>query len=54
MSITMLGAAANIFGIITPTKDLGEIIKGIADTVQEVGSFDNLFVGKKRDVRISR
>ena len=36
MSLTALGTAANIFGVVTPAKDVLEIIKGIYASIQEV------------------
>lgn len=31
-----LGTAANVFGVITPAKDIIEVIKSIADSIEEV------------------
>ena len=36
MSLTVLGTAANVLGVLTPIKDVGEIVKAIADSVEEV------------------
>ena len=35
-ALVRLGTAANVLGVITPVKDLAEVIKGIADTLEEV------------------
>ena len=43
MSLNSLGTAANVLGVITPAKDVGEIIKAIANTVEEVGLLKAVF-----------
>ena len=39
MSLTILGTAANVFGVVTPAKDVFEVLKGIVDSIEEVSLF---------------
>ena len=34
-SLVTLGTVANIFGVVSFTKDVGEIVKAVADSVEE-------------------
>ena len=36
MSLAVLGTAANVFGVMTPAKDIFEIFKYIVDSLEEV------------------
>ena len=36
MSLAAMGTAANVLGVIMPVRDIGEIIKGVAEWVEEV------------------
>ena len=36
MSLAVLGTAANVFGVLTPAKDLAEIIGAIAGSIEQV------------------
>ena len=44
MTLTVLGTAANVFGVVTPAKDSFEIFKYIVDSLEEVVVYFNAFV----------
>ena len=37
MSLAAFGTVVNIFGVITFGKDVGDVLKGVAESIDEVG-----------------